>query len=133
MQIENAMARMEDEAEDIYKLGTPSKYVCPECKGTLFLVQEGKLIRYRCRVGHGYSPASMAEAHSEAAEAALWTAMRALRERSDLLRDQAKHLPAGRGRQRVLHLAKVAAEQADRIRGIIKENNLRFIPKGSTD
>lgn len=64
--------------------GTPSVFTCPECHGTLFLVDEGDLERFRCRVGHGYSADSLLAGQSEALEAALWAALRALEERNDL-------------------------------------------------
>ena len=44
-----------------------------------------ELVRYRCRVGHAYSAESMEEEQGRAAEAALWTALRALEERVGLL------------------------------------------------
>jgi two-component system chemotaxis response regulator CheB len=57
---------------------------CPECGGPLYEVKEGKLVRFQCIVGHGFSPESLGEQHSEALERALWIAMRTLKERSAL-------------------------------------------------
>lgn len=36
-------------------LGRLSGYTCPECNGPIWVLQEGKLERFRCQVGHGYS------------------------------------------------------------------------------
>jgi two-component system chemotaxis response regulator CheB len=36
-------------------LGQQSSYTCPECSGPIFTIQEGKLRRFRCQVGHAYS------------------------------------------------------------------------------
>jgi hypothetical protein len=35
--------------------GKPSVFACPECRGVLWELEEGRLVRYRCRVGHGYT------------------------------------------------------------------------------
>jgi two-component system chemotaxis response regulator CheB len=60
--------------------GTPSVFACPECHGTLWEIQDGNLLRFRCRVGHAYSAESMLAEHDDALEAALWSALRALEE-----------------------------------------------------
>jgi two-component system chemotaxis response regulator CheB len=54
------------------KEGTPSTFACPECHGVLWEVREGELLRFRCRVGHGYSAGALRMAMSEATEDALW-------------------------------------------------------------
>ena len=60
--------------------GTPSPFSCPDCNGTLWEVEDGQMLRYRCRVGHAYSARSMVEAESEAVERAMWAAVRVLEE-----------------------------------------------------
>jgi two-component system chemotaxis response regulator CheB len=65
--------------------GPPSAFTCPECHGALWEVRDGALTRYRCRVGHTYSEDAMVEAQGDAVEAALWTALEVLEERSELL------------------------------------------------
>ncbi len=66
--------------------GKPSVFACPECHGVLWEVKNGKLMRYRCRVGHGYTEASLQEELDQAGERALWAAMRALEERAAMTR-----------------------------------------------
>jgi two-component system, chemotaxis family, protein-glutamate methylesterase/glutaminase len=66
------------------KEGEPSGLTCPECGGALWEHQEGELIRFKCHVGHAYSPESMQTEQSRALEAALWSALRSLEERQDL-------------------------------------------------
>src|SRR5262249_1015862 len=39
--------------------GTPSTLACPDCGGTLWELQEGELIRFRCRVGHAFTAQSL--------------------------------------------------------------------------
>jgi two-component system chemotaxis response regulator CheB len=50
--------------------------------------------RYRCRVGHAFSAEGLLLGKREALESALWAAVVALRERSDLSRRIMKRLEA---------------------------------------
>ncbi len=69
-----------DSMENIEALGKPSAFVCPECNGGLYELHEGKLLSYRCQVGHAYSPLSLGMEQSEKVEGALWAALRLLKE-----------------------------------------------------
>lgn len=92
--------------------GPPGSLTCPECGGALWDLQDGALVRYRCRVGHTYSQGAMVEAQGEAVEAAMWTALGLLEERGELLGDIADGMtrsPRGAGRFRAS-----ARETADR-------------------
>ena len=71
---------------------TPSGFACPECRGALWELREGDHTRYRCRVGHAYSEEAMVTAQGTAVEAALWTALEGLEERSELLHRIAKRV-----------------------------------------
>ena len=75
-----AVAEMDIRALDNRHEGKPSGFSCPDCHGVLWEISEGDLVRYRCRVGHAFSPDSLFAAQSENLEEALWTAMRALEE-----------------------------------------------------
>ena len=72
--------------EDERKPGTPSVFGCPECGGTLWELQDGELLRFRCRVGHAYGADGLYEAQSEGLDKALWSAFRALNENAALAR-----------------------------------------------
>jgi two-component system chemotaxis response regulator CheB len=65
--------------------GPATGFTCPECSGALWELQEGELMRYRCRVGHSYSEDAMVEAQGASVEAALWSALEVLEERGELL------------------------------------------------
>ena len=66
--------------------GRVSVFSCPECHGTLWEVDEGGLLRFRCRVGHIYSPDSMLAAQTDSVDRALWASLRSLEERAALTR-----------------------------------------------
>ena len=59
---------------------------CPECGGVLQPIDEGSWLRFRCMVGHAYSPEALLDAQADSLESALWSAVRNLEERSELLR-----------------------------------------------
>jgi two-component system chemotaxis response regulator CheB len=57
---------------------------CPECGGPLNYSPQIEPGRYECRLGHGWSPASLLDGHSSAVEQALWIAALRLDERARL-------------------------------------------------
>lgn len=81
--------------EDPTKPGTPSVFGCPECGGVLWEMQEGTMLRYRCRVGHAFTADSLMAEQSLHLEAALWAALRGLEEKAALV-----HRLAERARER---------------------------------
>lgn len=75
--------------------GRLSVFSCPECHGSLWESNESGILRFRCRVGHVFSPDSMLAAQTDSVDRALWAALRALEERAALTRrlsDRAKAL-----------------------------------------
>jgi two-component system, chemotaxis family, protein-glutamate methylesterase/glutaminase len=71
--------------------GPPSPFTCPECGGALWELEDGKLLRFQCHVGHGYTgDALMWEQHEEL-DHTLWAGLRALEEQAGLHRRMARH------------------------------------------
>jgi two-component system chemotaxis response regulator CheB len=75
--------------------GAPSRFTCPECGGALWELENEKLLRYRCHIGHGYTAESLMAAQHDNLEDALWSALRALEENAGMRRRM-----ASRARQR---------------------------------
>jgi two-component system chemotaxis response regulator CheB len=74
---------------------SPSGFICPECGGALWERTEDGAKKFRCRIGHAYSPDSLLDAENEAVEAALWNAVRSLEESAAIARRVAQLMPAG--------------------------------------
>jgi two-component system chemotaxis response regulator CheB len=96
--LEERMAKeLEDESREAdlqdqgktEKHGTPSPFACPECHGVLWEIEDGPLLRFRCRVGHAYTADALRVSLSEYTEEALWASMRVMEEKAALLRRMA--------------------------------------------
>ncbi len=64
--------------------GKVSSYTCPDCHGPLWEIQDGPLLRFRCRVGHAFTAESMFEGQADNVEEALWMALNILEESEQL-------------------------------------------------
>ncbi|HET6815755.1 MAG TPA: chemotaxis protein CheB [Mycobacteriales bacterium] len=87
LDLEADIARLDEEAlaaKD--RPGRPAALTCPDCNGAMFEIDDGNLVRYRCRVGHAWSPDTLLFEQVEMAEAALWAAIRTLEEKAALHR-----------------------------------------------
>lgn len=70
----------------------PSDLTCPECRGPLSREHQGKIVEYRCRVGHLFSPLAMAQDHRETVERSLWMSVLALEEAAQIAEELAPEL-----------------------------------------
>jgi two-component system, chemotaxis family, protein-glutamate methylesterase/glutaminase len=92
MELEKKISEMDQKAlRGDERPGQPSAFSCPDCGGVLWEIDDGEFTRFRCRVGHAYSPETMLAAQGDVLEEALWTAMKTLEESARL----SKRLAAG--------------------------------------
>jgi two-component system chemotaxis response regulator CheB len=105
--------------------GVPNRntiLTCPECGGVLWHLDEDKLVRYRCHVGHTFSEESLLVEQSNAVESALWAAVRVLEEKAALtsrMAAKAKKDSFSRSARRFSDQAENAERSADIIRELI--------------
>jgi two-component system chemotaxis response regulator CheB len=100
--------------------GVPAGLTCPECLGSLYEIQDGQVVRYRCRVGHGYGNDTLLAEQGSKVERALWTALQVLNERSALARRSAERME-GRGSNAVAARFREMAAESDRQASALSE------------
>jgi two-component system chemotaxis response regulator CheB len=116
--------------------GPPVGLTCHECHGPLWELQEGEVVRYRCRVGHAFYEDALLDGKGAAIESALWMALEALEERTDLLNKVADRMEAS-GRDAsaasTRERARAAAERGELVRGvlIVQEDPLETVREGA--
>jgi two-component system chemotaxis response regulator CheB len=84
----------DQEAMSEEHLGEPSPWPCPDCNGVLWQIEDGPILRFRCRVGHAWAADTLLQQQGEGVEEALWMALRALEDRAALslkLAERAEH------------------------------------------
>lgn len=123
LEIESDMAELDmDAMHSSDRPGKVSAYSCPECGGVLWELEEGKLLRFRCRVGHAFSPQTLLENQSEVLEEALWSALRGLKEREVLthrLAQRARQQSQNHTADRFEAQAEAAKRHAEAIRRLL--------------
>jgi two-component system chemotaxis response regulator CheB len=72
--------------EHVRELGKHSLFSCPDCGGGLWEIDSEGDKHYRCHVGHAYSEQGLLSAMEATTETALWTALRIVEERRNLLK-----------------------------------------------
>ncbi|MFB2921674.1 MULTISPECIES: chemotaxis protein CheB [Aerosakkonema] len=125
MEVESALAQMDMKTlQSDGRPGTPSAFACPECGGVLWELKDGKYVRFRCRTGHAFSPKSLLASQSEALEEALWSALRALEEKSALIRRMAERAKE-RNQKLSAQRFEAQAKDADQSIALIREALIR--------
>lgn len=102
-----------------------SLHACPECHGTMWEIDEGRLTRYRCHTGHAYTADALQAAIGSDLRRALGSALRALDERVMLIR-RLEHEAAEAGHagnaERWRSRAAFYEDQANVVRRVLVEN-----------
>lgn len=104
---------------------TGSTYSCPECGGVLEEMRESNMLRFRCRVGHIYSPDSLMADQTEAVERALWAAIRSMEEQAEFshrLANNSKQKKHVRLERRFREKAETNRENAAVLRELLQKN-----------
>lgn len=115
MQLETDIAGLKpDVVANPRRYGKLSSYTCPDCHGPLWEIQDGQLLRFRCRVGHAFTAESMFEGQDANIEEARGMALNTLEESQELYTRLAAQ---SREHQRPLlaqQFVRMAAEHAKR-------------------
>jgi two-component system chemotaxis response regulator CheB len=119
LQMETDMAEMDELAlAEPDRPGRPAAMSCPDCHGAMFEIEDGPVLRFRCRVGHAWSPDTLLAQQRESTEAALWMAIRTLEEKAALHRRLGDRVGSSGPSQRY-HAER--AQEADQSAALIRE------------
>jgi two-component system chemotaxis response regulator CheB len=77
--------RMAVGIDRVAELGERSIFICPDCGGGLWEMVSDNIVRYRCHTGHVYNEGELLIRQNDALENTLWTALRMMEERKNLL------------------------------------------------
>jgi two-component system chemotaxis response regulator CheB len=131
LDVEDQISEMDPrlmESEQKYEsFARPSHYTCPDCHGTLWQIDDQDVLRFRCRVGHGFTGESLMAVQNEDLEGVLWTALRALEEKASLLRQMAERQEQRQHSETALRFRQNAddiAAQAEVLRNVLLHRSL---------
>lgn len=103
--------RMSSNPEDLKKLGPAVDLTCPDCGGTLHKIEHDAIPRFRCFTGHAFTGTILEDLQLTSLEESLWTAIRMMEERRNLL--SAIHDSSGRkverAEQLTVHIGRLKA------------------------
>jgi two-component system chemotaxis response regulator CheB len=118
--------------EDEQQQGTLVPITCPECHGPLWEISDGGPLRYRCRVGHGYTAEAMDSSLVRETEDALWAALNTLEESANLYGRLAAQAKAAGDAQKAVRFAESAQTYKTRssaVRKFLDDGSVTEIPE----
>jgi len=134
MEIETNLVEMDMNTFNDERAGKPSAFSCPECGGVLWELEDGDLLRFRCRVGHAFSLETLQAEQTQAVEEALWSALKTLEESMSLSQRMAQQAHV-HGRDWLAHRfvekKQMAEHHAHQIRKLLM-NGDKVIPMNSS-
>lgn len=120
--IEDRMAAQEFAImeSDVVTPGNPSHMSCPDCGGVLNQIATQDELRFRCQVGHAFTPLGLAAAQSDELERALGIAARTHRDRIKLFEQMGANAHT-RGLERAEARWTNATEESTRMIEVLEE------------
>jgi len=113
-----------DAVEHLSAIAEPSMFACPECHGGLWKLFDERPERYRCHTGHAYTLRTLQRAMAETSDAASWNAVRALQERTLVLR-RMEAVERDNGNigvaARIAEVREQLERQVDVLRGLVEQ------------
>jgi two-component system, chemotaxis family, protein-glutamate methylesterase/glutaminase len=82
---------MENKIGKLKEISSLTLFVCPDCGGALWQMKDDAIDRYRCHTGHVFTENVLVEEQAHALEQSLWTSLRLMEERRNLLLSLAAH------------------------------------------
>jgi two-component system chemotaxis response regulator CheB len=99
--------------------GRASPISCPDCGGVLNQIDKDKEIRFRCQVGHAFTPLGLAAAQADELERALGVAVRTHRDRLRLFQ-QMKVSASDRGLSHAKARGETASAEAEHFVAVLE-------------
>jgi len=128
LKLEAAIAeRVVGTTEQIDQLGHQVPLTCPGCGGSLWELNNGYVLRYRCHTGHAYTAEALAASTQQALEESLWVALRMMEERKNLLTSMASHGDAKWSPQQTERVAEIKLH-INRLREFLLNGSERIGP-----
>jgi two-component system chemotaxis response regulator CheB len=106
--------------------GTLSAFTCPECKGPLWELRDGQMLRFRCRTGHAFTAETMLAEQAVAVEDALWMALNTLHESAQVaerLAEEARERQNPRVAERLDERAREKMRHVETLRTLLLNSN----------
>jgi two-component system, chemotaxis family, protein-glutamate methylesterase/glutaminase len=105
---------------DIVTPGDPSRLSCPDCGGVLNGITQQNETRFRCQVGHAFTPLGLAAAQNEELERALGIAVRTHRDRMKLFA-QMEESARNRGLAHAVKRWVEAREESEKLVAVLED------------